>query len=348
MPTKDWFFQQQRGQRRSLSLAGRSAPHGRPRRGAIVTDAIKLRLDRVYYPDSGGAPTTHVFGAAWEPWELKGRFGDAWLGPGGTKEAIANWQQFVLDAQPVLVSWGDVISAEGIVTKFTPGRESEYESTYTLEIEIDEQPGLAATFVMRVAPAPSELALEIQNELTGGIGGIPSLPNAGDLKPSFLDSLEDLVSDINSYSAALITIANDFDSFVSGTIDQLERLRSGVAQTRTALNKLRSTLETTENDAALLARDAELEVLWFASRSDIDVSTTRTLALLDELDRQAEIAQRGRGATVYVARTQDTWEGISRLFFGGPEAAGRIRDANGVRYGETPIPGRSYQIPEAA
>lgn len=348
MPTKDWFCQQQGGQRRSLRLAGKSAPHGRPRKGAVVTDAVKLRLDRVFYPDSGGPPTTHVFGIAWEPWELKGRFNDAWLGPGGTKDAIANWQQFVIDAQPILISWGDIVSAEGIVTKFTPGRESEAESTYSIEVEIDTQPGLAATFVMRVAPAPSEICAALQAELAEGIGSIPTMPNAGDLKPSFLDSLEDLVSDLNSFSAGLINIANDVDSFASGTIDQLERLRSGVAQYRTALNKLRGTIETTENDAALLARDAELEVLWFASRSEIDVSTTRALALLDELDRQAEIAQRGRGATVYVARLSDTWESIARQFYGGPESAGRIRDANGIRYGELPVSGRSYQIPEAA
>lgn len=135
--TKPWSFTQQGGDNKTLTLAGSSAPHGRPRKNPIVSDGIALRTERTYYPDSLGAPTTHIFGIAWDAWELKGRFNDAWLGPGGTKEAIIDWQTLVRDAEEVLITWGDVISARGLVHKFIPARESEFEAAYTIEIFID-------------------------------------------------------------------------------------------------------------------------------------------------------------------------------------------------------------------
>jgi len=345
--TKDWTFQQLGGERKTLALAGRSAPHGRPRKNPVVSDGIKLRLQRVYYPDAIAPPTTHIFGIAYEPWELKGRFADAHLGAGGTKAAIAAWQAFVADAQECLITWGDILTGRGLVTKFKPGRESESESSYELEVEIDEQLGVLGQRPGATAEqGPTQLCEALQLELLEGVGRIPSLPNAGDLKPSFLDGLDGLVSNVNTFSASLVRVAGEIDAFASGTIDQLERLRAGVSQVRTSLNKIRGTIETTENDAAMLARSASIEALWFASRADLDVSTLRALALLDEIDRQAEIAQRGRVLTVYVARTGDTWESIARQFYGGPQSAGKIRDANGVRYGELPVGGRSYQIPD--
>ncbi|MDB4994875.1 MAG: hypothetical protein JWM74_2307, partial [Myxococcaceae bacterium] len=258
------------------------------------------------------------------------------------------WLAYVEDGQEVLITWGDVLTARGLVHKFLPGRESEFETAYTIEIHIDEELGVLPPAAGAFAdPGASALCEALQREVASGIGGLPKLPNAGDLKPSFLDSLDDLVSSVNGFSASLLAISNEFDTFVSGTLDQLDRLRAGVAQMRTAVLKIRGTIDTSSNEATMLARSADSDILWFSARANNDVGTLRILALLDEIDRQSEIAQRGRVLAIYIARAGDSWESIARQFYGGPQSAGKIRDANGVKYGETPTPGRSYSVPNA-
>lgn len=343
---KEWKFTQLGGARRVMTLAGAVAPHGRPRQGPVVADGVKLRHARVYYPDGANEPpTTHVFGAEWADWELKGRFSDVHLGKGGTKDLIQQWQSFVMDGQTVQIDWGDILSARGIVDSFTPERESEFECAYSIVILIDQRDIQGGQSAIVIPRPPLAICQALQAELDANIDAIPTLPHAGDLRPDFLDSLEENVANINGLSASLINIAGEIDAFADATVDQFERLRAGVAQMRTAVNRLRGTIETTENDAALLARAADTDVQWFAERAAIDVSTMRMLALLEELDREAEIARRSRVFAVYVARLGDSWESIATQFFGGPDDAGAIREANGVRYGELPTPGREYAIP---
>lgn len=345
---KAWSFQQLGGERKLLTLEGRAAPHGRPRKGPVVTDAIKLRRERILYPGMVGPPTTHIFGVTWEDWELKGRFMDKFLGRGEVRQRIDAWQAFVADAERCSITWGDIVFTTGYVDKFVAERESEEECAYTIVLCVDGKPLNAfASPTLRATTPPGLAALvAIQAE---DILHQPTAPRAvGKLKPSFVDSLDDTVSSINSFSAAIVQVAGEIDDFATGTLDQLERLRAGVKQTRTAVLKMRATLETTENESAQLARSSSSDIIWIRTRTDLDVSSTRLLALLDEMDREAEIAQRGRILTIYVARGQDTWESISTKFYGGPTGAGIIRDANGVQYGELPIPGRDYQIPVAA
>lgn len=342
---KEWKFTQLGGAKRTLTLAGRAAPHGRPRSGAVVTDGIKLRRQRVYYPGNN-IPTTHIFGTQLTDWELKGRFADKYLGKDVTKQTIRDWQTFVDDQQEVLISWGDVLSIRGFIDQFEPGRESEAECSYRIVALVDSIVG-TSVFVGNVQPRPSptSLSLDIQTELLEGVGRIPSLPHVGDLKPDFLDSLDELVSSLNQFSAALVNIAGEIDAFAEGTLDQLERLRAGAQQMKTAVNKIRGTFETTENDAALLFRSADSDVQWHVTRTSADVSTTRMLSLLEEIDREVELARRGRILAIYDAVIGDTWESIATKFYGGPQDAGAIRDANGVQYGQLPISANSYTIP---
>lgn len=347
---KEWRFTQLGGPRRVLTLTGSSAPHGRPRQRAVVTNGIKLRRSRTFYPDGGNKPpTTHIFGTEWKDWVLEGRFSDRHLGAGGTLAAIRQWQQMVIDAQPVEVLWGDVFAVEGIVDVFDPGNESEFECTYSITLLVDKQvlEGLFIDF--EIPRYPTVLCQALQAELDANVLNPPELPHAGDLKPDFLDTLEELVSDINELSASLLTIAADIDAYADATVDQLERLRAGVVQVRTAVNRLRNTYDTTLNDTALLAADAaDSQALFTASRMSTDVSTLRILAILDEMDREAQLSQRGRTLSMYIAQLGDTWESIATAYFGGPDSAGVIRDANGIKYGALPIPGHSYQVPLGA
>jgi len=347
---KSWTFQQLGGDRKTIELNGEAAPHGRPRRNPIVSDGIQLRKYRVRYPDQkGGVPTTHVFGTEHKDWELRGRFNDRYLGKGGCKAAIAAWLSLAADAQPVLITWGDVLSAHGWVDSFVPGRESEFESTYVISLLIDERPEITGPALYRTpSDQPEVLCGQLYQIAKSGIGNLPNIPDAGDLKPSFLDSIDNVVSSVNTFSASLLRIAQEFSDFSSATLDQLERLRAGVAQMRTAVLSIRTSLSGAENDAILIVRAADADVLWWKSRADLDVSSLSMLALLDEIDRQAEIGERGQVLTIYTARGGDTWESISTAMYGAADGAGRIRDANGVQYGELPVPGRSYQVPVPA
>ncbi len=344
----EWKFTQQGGARRELTLAGASAPHGRPRQGPVVTDGIKLRRQRVYYPDGANVPpTTHIFGTAWKDWELKGRFNDKWLGRGGTKAAIRDWQLFVAESQSVKITWGDIISANGIVDSFEPGRESEFEGTYSIVVLIDNRDigGAEPPFRRNRSTERGPLALaELFDDETDRIN-IPNLRNAGDLKPTFLESLDDLVSSVNTFSASLVNVAGEIDVLAEGTLDQFERLRAGVMQARTAVNRLLGTIETTENDAALLARASDSDVQWFAARVESVVAMTRMLAILEEIDRETEIARRSNVLAIYTAVIGDSWESIATRFYGSPDNAGALRDANGVLYGAMPVSGRVYQVP---
>lgn len=347
---KDWHFQQLGGARKLLTLAGPTAPHGRPRRKPVVSDGIRLREEAVFYPDANPAavPTRHVFGVAHDDWELKGRFMSKQLGGPGAARALADeWKIFVAEAQPVFITWGDILSGTGLVTAFIPERESEEEIAYTITIKIDTT-GFQSPRPVIVGGGPTQLCQALQNELADGLANPPSLPHVGDMKPSFLDGIDDLVSSINGFTAQLLNIAQSFDDFASGTVDQLERLRAGLQQARTAVERLRTTIFLTTNEEALIARDARTDLPWFKTRCDYDVSTTAALALLDELDRQTEIALRGQVLTVYVPRGGDSWESISTKYYGGPDGAGRIRDANGAQYGEPPTPGRQILVPVAA
>lgn len=345
---KPWQFTQLGGAKRTITLAGASAPHGRRRRDPVVSDGVKLRRARVYYPDSKGSPpTTIVAGTAWDDVELRGRFDDRDLGLGGTSDMIRQWQTFVVDAQLVQIIWGDIWAATGIVDAFIPGRESQYECTYTIKLLIDERDIGTGQSVFVLPKSPTQLCSELTEVLTT-VTPVPSLPHAEALKPDLLESIDDAVSSVNSFSASLIRIAGEIDAFEEGTLDQLERLRAGVAQMKTAANRLRETMDSANNDAALLYSAADADVQWIATKTSTDVSTTRMLSILDEMDREADLARRGRVLSVYVARAADSFESISTRFYGGPDGAGDIRDANGVRYGELPFPGRSYQIPTRA
>lgn len=342
-----WTFRQLGGARRVIVLDGAAAPHGRPRRDPVVTDGVKLRRQRVFY-SGNDVPTTHIFGVEWKDWELKGRWGDRFLGRGGTTSMIETWKEFVRDAQEIEVSWGDLLRSTAIVDDFEVGRESPAECEYTIRLLINEQTGVPSMAHLMAEDRSPQVVAEDVADRAAALERELAKPSLKDMASNFVDSLAEMVGSINTLSASLVSAAQDFDDFVGGTIDQLERLRSGCSQMRTAVLAMERTVRSANNDIALMVRSSDAEVPWAATRSNLDVLLTSMLALLAELDRQAEVEQRGRMTGLYVARLGDTWESISILEYGGPDGAGKLREANGVRYGEPPVPGRAYQVPSTA
>jgi hypothetical protein len=345
---QEWKFEQLGGQRRILTLAGASAPHGRERRDPIVKDGVKLRKQRQFY-SGNDIPTTHIFGVHHSDWELKGRFQDSYLGKGGTKEAISNWLAFVSAGQPVRVSWGDVMSVEGILDSFTPGRESERHSTYELVLLVDKRDEFKLSKVTPPPPPKTELCAAIREFIKGEKGIADKVKEGGSLASltdGISEGLANAVGSLNQFSAAVVNIAQGIDDFTSGTIGQFERLKAGAQQIKTACIKMQNILdEITADDSATEYLDADARIQQDVMRAGLEADLLEVLALLADLDRAIDIEQSSRPSTVYVAISGDTWESIASALLGGPDRAGDIRDANGVRYGELPVAGRSYQIP---
>src|ERR1051325_5619949 len=105
-----WLFEQLTQapgkEKKSFTLAGANAPHGRPRQKAIFGHGVEVREQTIRYPGSD-IPTRHIFGNKYEDWELSGRFRDTYNNLGGAKELVDYFEQFVADGQTVRISWGD-------------------------------------------------------------------------------------------------------------------------------------------------------------------------------------------------------------------------------------------------
>lgn len=339
---KDWTFTQLGPPFKTLILSGWSAPYGRQRQKPVVEDGIKIREATTYYPGFDGPPTRHVFGAQYTPWDLTGRFQDPVGGAGYAKSQTEYIKQFVLDQQPVRISWGDIASVNGFIDEFTPSREAEAQVAWKMHILVDEDlradKGATANYVRTpksYLPLPADIA---------SIAPPPPRPDAV-YKPSILEGLDNAVSSFNSAIANVVQITNAIDSFEKALAGDIKRLRAGIGQVRTAALNLGTTMQSIQTDAFLVRRLAtsDIEGLGYLAKST--VSLTALLGKLAELDRQAEIAERGKASTSYVAQLGDTWESLSTKFYNAPDKAQKIRDANAIRGGGQPEAGRSYKIP---
>jgi hypothetical protein len=304
-----------------------------------------LRDATVYYPGNP-RPTRHVFGEIHNDWILSGRFSDRFLGLGGAKAMVEQIKAFIADEQQVTIAWGDILAATGLVRRIKPSRESESEVGWTLTVGIDGDDALPPA-----APQPAALAPGAKlGQLAGGlsaINGLTDVPGDLGLAPDFLDSLSDLVSQINSVSATVLSIADGISNFETAVAGDLNRFRAGLQQFQTAALTIQATLESGENDAALLTASTTSEDQWHATRTEAKYQALVVAALLADIDRDVEIIQQGRQQTTCIATAGDTWESLSTRYFGGPSKADALRKANGARYGAQPQAGRLLQIPQS-
>jgi hypothetical protein len=342
MTVHKWRIEQLGGDRAVLELLGASAPHGRARGKSIFRDRVDVHEKTTYYSD--GPPTRHIFAETFEPWELHGRFSDREGGRGYAEAKTREVLEFVRAKQPVRISWGDAVSCDGFIKSFDPGRESAGEVEWKLTILIDED-NLAG----RRAPAPSvpsprdQLAVIRMKLLTA-----QELPKLPEMRGSLLDLVSSAVSAVNAATGALARAVGEIASFERALAGELQRLRASIGQVRTAVVSLRELVATIRYDAITIRRsfagDARAGGLFAA----LDVDTMSALVAAEQMDRAAAVAERGKLKTSIVARAGDTWQRIAIRVFSTPDLADAIRKANGVRYGEAPQPGRTYQIPTGA
>lgn len=340
MPVKSWVFQQLAGERKRFTFSGKIAPHGRPRKKPVVSDGFEVRQSRTFFDD--GVSTRHIFSLKYHDWDLEGRFRDIDLFPGGAKEKATELARFVADRQPVSIRWGDIISYVGFIVDVQFKREAEHDIEWHLKIEIDEDDAKPQKppIVFEKRTEFSDVAFQLQlleHRLT------PRLSDGFKINTSALDAIESIVSLINTPTAIFLDITSQIEAFERATETQLRRLVGGAHQVQTALYDLRDLFETSQGILVTSTRGAD--VAWTVRKAEIDLMIAAILADLADSTRQVELELRGRTFTSVQAHDGDSWESLSIEAYGGPDGAQKLRDANGIKYGERPIPGRDYQVP---
>jgi hypothetical protein len=336
-----WVFRQLGGDRRTLELADHAAPHGRPRQGPVVEDEIEIRESETYY-SGDGPPTRHIFGARFTAWDLNGRFSDIYGGADFARNKAEEVKAFVADQQQVLITWSNVVSAKGLIKRFAPGREAVGEVVWDMTILIDTDEILPFREGVEAVADPVTDMLAVKAAL------FPSeelLDTPETLRTDIFTSLESLVASLNTVSAAALAISEGLGNLATAPFALLARWRAGLRQLRTAVLNLRNSYDQFQVDLALeneRSRDA-LEFMGLQGRWD--AGAIEALAILQRMDRQAELAQAGQIRGAIRANDGDTWETLSRRAYGDGTRGNDIRDANGVSPGTDPQANVQYLVP---
>lgn len=335
-------FEQLAGPKKTITLDGPSAPLGRPRQAPVLADGVEVRSATVWYPGSDAAPTRHIFGIKYEPWKLTGYLRDRYLGAGGARAKCEEIKAFVRDQQQVRVAWNDIVSATGLITKFSPGRESAGEIKWELVFEpsvdeyADRKPQPVAT------PAPKDYAFQMALYLQLLLTNIASVPA---LRGSIFDLIDSAISVLTAAAGELNNIASQVSSFEKASLAQLNRLSSVVTTIRSASFTLRESFASIGPDRALWQQRANNNAELFAQQSTVEDYLRAVLSHGAELDRQARLAAHGRIRTTIVAVSGDTWESIAVAQYGSPDRANDVAQANNALGTSGPVPGTEVVIP---
>jgi hypothetical protein len=342
-----WKFTQLGGARKTITLTGALAPHGRPRKGPVVSDGFGLRHSATYYPGRE-KPTRHIFGVRHSDWQLKGRWMDRDLGKiGGAVDMLAEMKAFIADGETVLITWGNIGAWVGLVLEVLPERESASQIAYAITVAIDHDSRQA----LDVPTTPVQNPKDDTAKLLDLIGPLKTLstdiPGDIEFQSSFLDSIDDFVSSVNAITGAIVDVVNGIDNFEQAASSELNRLRGGIGQLHTALVILNGTLDDASSDAAVERASASSQTEWARTREDDRAATLALLALLAEMDAGAEQVLRGRADKTSRAVAGDSWESLSRQHYGGSDKADALRQANGARYGAQPLAGKTLHVPKS-
>lgn len=346
MDPKTWTITQLEGsQPKSLTLSGYSAPFGRKRHGSVVRSPVETRDTEVYYPDGGSIPTRHFFGVKLDPWELNGRFSDADLGSGGALAKSKILQQFVADQRKVQISWGDIKSATGYLTRYDPGIEAEDEVEWKLTFKPDIDSDYDKPVTVPQQPSVQDHAQALEAFLDTIVHAASVARDDSEPQPSLFDALDDLVSALNSPFAIINEFADQVGSWEKAIASDIRRVRAGINSAQTALLNLRDAFESFSNDQALIHRSGISDAAWSRQKLEAEQNAAFAQWILADMDRAAERAERGAMTHADRVRTGDSWESLATKHYGDPGKADVLRQANGARYGHAPTPGRVVRIP---
>jgi hypothetical protein len=336
---QDWVFTQKRGDKKTFRLSGWDAPHGRARKGPVVKTGVRLRQKTQYY-SGNPIPTRHVFGTKREPIELSGRFMDAYGGAGHAIEMRNKVIDFVEDGIPCTITWGQLINYDGIIEVFDPGIEDQgnVEWRMTVLINADNESHGIAPYTTFVSPSDRLASIIAQ------LSKVPQLRVPFTLPGIILDELIIATTGANLSLAQLVSNVSQIDAIDSAPYADVARMRSGISLTVQSLLVVKELLCDTRS-GSLLSVNADMAIQLQDLTAQSDIALIATMGLLEQMDRDALVAQRGQIQNNYVAQTGDTWERIAITFYGSIAGATTIKDANGIRFGTAPTAGATYIVP---
>lgn len=341
-----WIFRQLGPPGKTLKLEGPNAPFGRPRHGAVAEEELELRDSETYYPGNP-VPDRHVFGDRQTPIVLSGRWMDSRIGfDGGAQLKVAEVKSRIKERVRVHFEWGPLVAGTGLLHKLKIGWESSKECVWTLTIKVDQDDTTPINGTVPIVPSASAMADQIARRFSTINSTLPDIPADIDYQPGFLDSLAQIVSNLNSYSAAISLYADSVDNFESALASDVAHLRGGIAQYATAAEQLQITLESAGQDAALQFAPATSQVTWYDQRAAMEEALLEILAILASMDLAAEIAQKGTPDRIYVVAGGDTWESIALAQLGDVGKADALRQASAIRYSTPPSPGQVLHLPK--
>lgn len=335
-------FKQLGGPKRTLELSGWSAPFGRPYKKAVLHDGIEARQARVYYPGTDDAPTRHVFGVKYESLEFEGRLRDRELGgAGGCAAKIEEIKQFVKDQQRVRFTWANVVSVQGFIAKFSPGRESTGECDYklTLDVDVDDFADRKLTKVQRRAPDDYTALIEGWMRTVGGF-----LPRVTEIDGSVFDLADSFTSALQTTVGSLVSVANGVADFSKATLGQLNKIATLTTTIKTAAFTFQEAVTSLSAADALVRERADDNMRLWAAQVSVEDSMRQMASTAGAANKAARVAAAGKTRTTYAVQSGDTWESISTAFYGSPDRAVELAMANGLT-GGLPAAGTSIRIP---
>lgn len=338
-----WTFKQRgtRADLKTLTLNDYNAPFGRARKNGVIKEEITVGIQTTNYPGAKAPPTRHIFGSYWEPTVIKGR----WMTKMQSRADVTagqiadDWLVFVRDEMPLTVSWGNIASWEGFISKLSLDREDEDNIAWEMTVLLDRRTDLTFATDNNERQDTGKMIYDF-------IVGVKPVvtPPYENVAFDVFQILDNYIGLVKSYTAQLVDFANLTDSIEKQSFSTVQSFRGILANIESALTEIQLVVANGVTDSVLLVRRTESDLQWYKYCLTSDVAITNLKAIMSEIDRTLEASIIAVNTRFVQAINDDTWESISSRACGSPDRAGSIREENGIKYGTLPVAGESYIV----
>ncbi|MBX3218984.1 MAG: hypothetical protein KF795_00615 [Labilithrix sp.] len=307
-----------------------------------MKETIKVSVATTVYPGSRDAPTRHTFGSSFEPTELHGRWMTRHL-PGKTAaEYAAAWREFVRDEQTIRMAWGNVVSYQGVIEELELAYESPDEIAWRMVVLIDLHEQQIELGGKEPPIAVPEKLDELQAFINKYSFDLYDLP---DMQSDLFEQLDFMFGSLKSLTGLIADVGNIFDNLERMTFSTIQSARGVLANVNSGITQIRNTIVNGQIDSVMAVRRAESDIKWWLYEFSFDADSLNAFAILAELDRALELQLQSDVGKFVTAIQGDTWERLATRAGIGPDGAATIREMNGARFGDKPVPGNSYMAP---
>lgn len=368
-----WTFTQEGPNPKTITLDGWAQPFGRPRLGEILDIGVKVVRELKRMPGKGVDPIINAFTSYGNDWHMTGRWMDVSLAQGiGASFALRHkWVDFVSDMRTVIASWttsgqGAPLLSYRIFINHMPMKaeagvpgQIAWEMYADVITDFSQSPPIVLQKVQTPVDMSKQMNDLIPKAVTPWTNPLGAVGWALAILPTLAQAMSLVATEILVPFNLVYQLTSQISDFASATREDLIGLATGVGQCQTGFEQMRQSTDLLFSQiTALQIQYATSTVLGQqtfisgpnmialgATKLQSDIANTALLALLADIQAQVQAFIRGRTQKSYTAVFGDTWESIALVTLGSVSAAQDMRQANGVQYGELPIPGKSYNVP---